>query len=100
MNEQKPPPKGATKIPIQIDEQTAMGMYSNFMLINHNESEFVIDFAYILPGPPRAKVGSRIILNPRHMKRVLDTLQQNVEKYESRFGTIKPMETDSDVIVH
>ena len=100
MSGQKPGPKGQAKIPIQIDETVAMGMYSNFMLINHNESEFVIDFAYLLPGPPRAKIGSRIILTPQHMKRVLDTLAKNVEKYEERFGPIKPAGAPDEQLVH
>ncbi len=93
-------PKTPPKVSIQIDDQTAMGMYSNFMLVNHNENEFVIDFAYVLPGPPRAKVGSRVILSPRHMKRVLATLRSNVEKYEERFGEIEPLAGDATQIVH
>jgi len=100
MSEKKPDPKAPPKVAIQIDDQTAMGMYSNFMLVNHNENEFVIDFAYVLPGPPRAKVGARIILSPRHMKRVLTTLQGNIEKYEERFGEIEPLAGDSSQIVH
>ena len=100
MSDQKPNPKAQSKVAIQIDDQTAMGMYSNFMLVNHNENEFVIDFAYVLPGPPRAKVGARIILSPRHVKRVLTTLQGNVEKYEERFGEIEPLAGDSSQIVH
>ena len=87
-------PKPNPSLQVQIDDQTAMGQYSNFMLVNHNENEFVLDFAYAFPGPPRAKVGSRIILSPRHMKRVLEALQTNIKKYEERFGPIKPLETD------
>ena len=100
MSEKPPAAKGQNKVPIQIDDQTAMGMYSNFMLVNHNENEFVIDYAYVLPGPPRAKVGARIILSPRHMKRVLTTLQGNVEKYEERYGEIEPLAGDATQIVH
>ncbi|MFH2005110.1 MAG: DUF3467 domain-containing protein [bacterium] len=100
MSEQKPGPKGQAKIAIQIDDNVAMGMYSNFMLINHNESEFVIDFAYLLPGPPRAKIGSRVILTPQHMKRVLETVQKNIEKYEERFGPIKAAAVAEEQIVH
>lgn len=100
MNDAQNPPGNPQKIQIQMDDRTAMGLYSNFMLVNHNENEFVIDFAYILPGPPRARVGSRIILSPRHMKRVLETLRINVDKYEERFGTIKPLDADPGALVH
>jgi hypothetical protein len=94
------PSKGPPKIQIQLDDQTAMGIYSNFMLVNHTENEFVVDFACLMPGPPRAKVASRIILSPRHMKRVLETLAKNVEKYEERFGMIQPLESEPEMLVH
>ena len=100
MSEKPPGPKGPQNLPLQIDDKTAMGMYSNLMFVNHNENEFIVDFAYVLPGPPRARIGSRIILSPRHMKRVADTLQKNVEKYEKRFGEIKPLETDDGMMMH
>jgi len=100
MSDEKPNARAQPKVAIQIDDQTAMGMYSNFMLVNHNENEFVLDFAYVLPGPPRAKVGARIILSPRHMKRVLTTIAGNVDKYEERFGEIEPLAGDATQIVH
>ena len=104
MNDQnvmgKGPPGPQNQIQMQIDDQTAMGRYSNFMLVNHNENEFVIDFAYVLPGPPRARVLSRVIVSPKHMKRVVATLQQNMEKYEERFGVIQPLETGGEAMMH
>jgi hypothetical protein len=104
MSEQDPtsrnPPIGQAQIQIQIDDQTAMGRYSNFMLVNHNENEFVMDFAYVLPGPPRARVISRIILSPKHMKRVVATLQQNLDKFEARFGEIQPLESGGETMMH
>jgi len=88
------------QLQVQIDDQTAMGHYSNFMLVNHNENEFVIDFAYVLPGPPRARVTSRIIVSPKHMKRVVSTLMNNLEKYEDRFGEIQPLDEGGEMIIH
>lgn len=88
------------QLQVQIDDQTAMGRYSNFMLVNHNENEFVIDFAYVLPGPPRARVTSRIIVSPKHMKRVVNTLAQNMEKYEARYGEIQPLDEGGETILH
>ena len=94
MNDQNPTEKNPTgsQIQVQIDDQTAMGRYSNFMLVNHNENEFVIDFAYVLPGPPRARVLSRVIVSPKHMKRVVATLQQNQDAYFERLMELESTE--------
>jgi hypothetical protein len=85
-----PPNKPAPpRIQLQVDEPIAQGTYSNIVLINHTENEFVLDFAYLQPGNPVAKVRSRIISSPRHTKRLLAALQKNVERYEERFGKIE-----------
>ncbi|MEK6606366.1 MAG: DUF3467 domain-containing protein [Myxococcota bacterium] len=76
------------RVNIQVDEATAQGLYSNLALINHSENEFVIDFAFAPPGSPAAKVRARMILTPRHAKRLLHALGQNVARYEQRFGAI------------
>ena len=77
------------QIQIDVDDTTAQGAYSNFVLINHNDNEFVLDFAYIQPAAPRARVRARIISSPRHTKRLLLALQKNVARYEERFGVIE-----------
>jgi hypothetical protein len=66
-------------------------------MINHAENEFVLDFAYLQPSSPAAKVRARIISSPKHTKRLLAALQKNVERYEERFGVI---ELSDDPIVH
>jgi|SRR4051812_28732692 hypothetical protein len=76
------------QIQLQIDEQTAHGMYVNMAMLNHNETEFVIDFIYVQPQAPKAVVRARVINSPKHMKRLLHALQDNVAKYESQFGKI------------
>jgi hypothetical protein len=85
-DEQKPP---APRVQLQLDEPIAQGTYSNLVLINHAENEFVLDFAYLQPANPVAKVRARIISSPRHTKRLLAALQKNVERYEQRFGKIE-----------
>ncbi len=79
------PKKG---IDLEIDEATAVGHYANLAIISHSASEFVIDFAAIMPGVPKAKIKSRIILAPEHAKRLLLSLQDNVTRYESAVGRI------------
>ena len=74
---------------LSIDEQTGQGRYSNLVVITHSASEFVLDFAAILPGLPKAKVKSRIILTPEHAKRLLLSLQENVSRYETNVGRIE-----------
>jgi hypothetical protein len=77
------------QINIDLDENTAEGIYSNMAMITHSNSEFVVDFIRIMPGTPKAKVKSRIILTPAHAKRFLKALNENIAKYESMHGTIQ-----------
>lgn len=74
---------------IEIGEKEAEGIYSNLAIISHSPSEFVIDFIKILPGVPKAKVQSRIIMTPSHAKMLLFALRDNLEKYERAFGEVK-----------
>jgi hypothetical protein len=86
----KPPAAdpNAPQLQIDLDEVTAQGAYSNLVLINHNDNEFVLDFAYIQPGAPRARIRSRVISSPRHTKRLLRALEFNIRRFEERFGKI------------
>ena len=77
------------QINIELDEQTADGIYANLAIINHSVSEFVVDFVSIMPGRPKAKVKSRIILTPQHAKKFLKALSENVSRFEKANGTIK-----------
>ncbi|MDX2191685.1 MAG: DUF3467 domain-containing protein [Bacteroidota bacterium] len=76
------------QINIELSEEVAEGIYSNLAMIAHSNSEFVVDFIRLMPGLPKAKVKSRIILTPEHAKRLLQALADNVTKYESSFGEI------------
>ena len=76
-------------IDIELDAEVAQGHYSNLAIISHSTSEFILDFAAILPGLPKAKVKSRIILTPEHAKRLLLSLQENVARYETNVGRIE-----------
>ncbi|MBR5197255.1 MAG: DUF3467 domain-containing protein [Alistipes sp.] len=74
---------------IQLDEQVAQGNYCNLAIITHSSSEFILDFATMLPGLPKARVRSRVVLTPEHAKRLLLSLQENITRYESTCGPIK-----------
>ncbi|MFI3263966.1 MAG: DUF3467 domain-containing protein [Rikenellaceae bacterium] len=76
-------------INVDIDEQTAQGQYSNLAIISHSPTEFVVDFATMLPAMPKAKVTSRVILAPEHAKRLMYSLQENIARYEKNHGTIE-----------
>ncbi len=80
------------QINIELDESVADGIYSNLAIINHSVSEFVVDFVNIMPGRPKSKVKSRIILTPQHAKRLLKALNDNVNRFESAHGEIKDYE--------
>lgn len=73
---------------INLPQEVAKGTYSNLSIIAHSMSEFIIDFALMLPGLPAPTVQSRIVLTPEHTKRLLNALHDNVMKYESQFGKI------------
>ena len=75
-------------IDLELDETVAQGNYSNLAIIAHSTSEFIIDFAAVMPAVPKAKVKSRIILTPEHAKRLLMSLQENIVRYESVHGQI------------
>ncbi len=83
------------KLNIQLDDQVAEGIYSNLAIINHSVSEFVVDFVKIMPGVPKSKVKSRIILTPQHAKRLLKALNDNVSRFEQMHGEIKDFEQPS-----
>jgi len=80
------------QINVELDESVAEGIYSNLAIINHSQSEFVVDFITIMPGVPKSKVKSRIILTPQHAKRLVKAMSENVRKYESQHGEIKDFE--------
>ena len=79
-------------INIELDPETAQGIYSNLAIINHSGSEFVVDFVTIMPGAPKAKVRSRIVLTPQHAKRFLKALNDNVQRFEAAHGEIMDYE--------
>ena len=75
-------------IKIDVSPEVAKGEYSNLAIITHSHSEFILDFARVLPGLQKPEVHSRIIMNPEHAKRLLYALQDNISKYESQNGPI------------
>ena len=86
MAEQK---KSDKQINIELGEDVAEGTYSNLAIITHSNTEFVVDFVRLMPGVPKAKVKSRVVLTPQHAKRLMNALRENIAKYESVHGPIK-----------
>ena len=77
------------QLQIELPQEVAQGEYANFAIITHSSSDFILDFARVLPGLPKAQVKSRVILAPEHAKRLLAALQENIVRYEREFGAIK-----------
>lgn len=88
MTTSNPPDGKPGQLQIQLPPEVAHGTYVNLTLVNHTETEFVFDFIYVQPLEPRATVRSRIISSPKHAKRLLAALQENVARYEARWGII------------
>lgn len=87
MNENEKQQQG--QLQIELPQDVAQGEYANFAIITHSSSDFVMDFARVLPGVPKAQVKSRVIMAPEHAKRLLGALQENIVRYEREFGPIK-----------
>jgi hypothetical protein len=78
---------------IEISEEVSEGQYANLAIITHSHAEFVVDFVNVMPGTPKSKVKSRIILTPFHAKRFMKALSENVKKFEAANGNIQDMES-------
>lgn len=74
---------------IELGEDVAEGIYSNLAIITHSNSEFIVDFVRVMPGVPKARVKSRIVLTPQHAKRLMKALGENIQKFEAVNGPIR-----------
>ena len=86
---EKPPSPQTIQLQIEIDPATANGAFINMALVNHTETEFTLDLVYVQPQAPKATVRARAITTPKHMKRLLLAIQENLSRYEARFGAIE-----------
>jgi hypothetical protein len=77
---------------IEISEEMAEGSYANLAIITHSHAEFVVDFVNVMPGTPKSKVKSRIILTPMHAKKLMKALAENIDRYELANGSIQDLE--------
>ncbi len=84
------PPESTQQIPIVTGDEISRGRYSNSMLVSHSSEEFIFD--WLLNSPSGTHLVSRIIVNPGHIKRIIDALSDNLRKYESKFGSVKVIE--------
>ena len=80
------------QLSLDLKPEVAKGSYSNLAIISHSPSEFIIDFATMLPGLQKPEITNRIVMNPEHAKRLLNALSDNINKYETQFGQINPRE--------
>lgn len=90
--------KNENPLNIELSEDMAEGIYTNLAIITHSDSEFVLDFIRVMPGVPKARVKSRIILTPEHAKRLLLALEDNVERFEAINGKIKIKEVTASAL--
>ncbi len=81
--------KQQKKINVKLDEKVGEGVYSNFFMISYSQSEFILDFGRIVPGLPDAKVYSRVMTTPQHVKNFMNILKKNIDMFEKQHGEIK-----------
>ncbi len=82
------------EVNIELSADVADGIYSNLAIISHSPNEFIIDFVSVMPGVPKAKVRSRVILTPQNAKRLMKALENNIKTFEKTNGFIKEQETN------
>lgn len=85
----QPNPRPAPQLPVELPDDVAEGTYSNLIFITHSQSEFVLDFARVLPGGRKGKVYSRVVMTPQHAKALRELLDRNVAMYEDTHGSIR-----------
>lgn len=83
------------QINIELTDEVASGTYTNLAIITHSPGEFVCDFIQLMPGVPKGKVKSRVIMTPQNAKRFMKALAENLQKYESHFGPIQDLDQNS-----
>ena len=88
MAENKPDPNKPMQLEVQMDEATSQGIYANLAGVTHSETEFIFDFLFLQPNQPKAKLRARVISSPVHTKRFLAALDENIKRYEERFGVV------------
>ncbi len=81
-----------SQLNIEISEEVAEGQYANLAIITHSHAEFVIDFVNVMPGTPKSKVKSRLIMTPQHTKRFMKALIENISRFEDSHGDIQDLE--------
>lgn len=79
------------QLSINVAPDKQQGVFANLALIAHTPTEFVLDFAQLMPGVPQANVVSRVVVTPDQAKKILMALQNNIGQYEQKFGTIQPI---------
>lgn len=82
---------------LNISPEVSQGTYSNLVVVSHNPTEIILDFAQMLPGIEGAAIRQRIIMNPIHAKRLLAALNDNLKKFEQQFGAIVEPTADGTV---
>ena len=84
--------QASNQLNIEISEEVAEGQYANLVIITHSHAEFVMDFVNVMPGTPKSKVKSRLILTPQHAKRFMKVLTENIVRFEAANGKIQDLE--------
>lgn len=77
------------QINIELGEKEAEGIYANLAMIVHSPTEIILDFARLMPGPPKARVLARVIMTPMHASLLQKALTDNLKKFEAQYGEIK-----------
>ena len=76
----------AQAINVKIGDEELKGRYSNLLRITHTREEFILDFICLVP--PEGVVTARVVTSPGHLKRIIQALAANLQRYEEAFGPV------------
>lgn len=97
-DKKKDPKQAGNQLNIELSEEVAEGVYSNLVMLAHSSEEFILDFIRVMPGVPKARVKSRIIVTPQHAKRLLHALAENIDRYERSHGEIDESQASNPAV--
>ena len=87
---------GPLQVQVKAQDKDLHGRYSNIMQVTHTKEEFILDYMFVVP--PQGLLVSRIIASPEHLKRMAKALQENIQRYEEKFGKIEEGEVPQQEI--
>lgn len=83
------------KMEVHVSPEVKKGVYCNLAGFHHTANEFILDFVFA--HVDEGELVSRVITSPAHAKAILIALEDNVRKYEGKYGEIEEAEISVEI---